>query len=292
MLKRTDSVLGGSRVAWEQSAEAYVNGCIYEALRQEGTWAVDTVTADLKELQAREKTLAEQLARLLRPVTFQPNIKVEKDTYSEPMTITMPGPVPAGCSIRYTMDGAEPNAKSTRYDGPFQITGTLRPRAAIFDDAAGEAISGYVFGPKFAYRGFEKTLSTGKPVEASGGQNPKEAPEMAADGWVDLSQYWGTIPAPQWWKVDLQNEYRIDRVHVYPYWDGVRYYQYTIEVSTDGKSWKQVVDASKNATPGTDKGYLHKFDAVPARYVKVNVLKNSDNPAVHLVEVRVYEAGK
>jgi len=26
--------------------------------------------------------------------------------------------------------------------------------------------------------------------------------------------------------------------------------------------------------------------------VKVNMLKNSDNPAVHLVEVRAYEAGK
>ena len=44
------------------------------------------------------------------------------------------------------------------------------------------------------------------------------------------------------------------------------------------------------------------FDATPglvffikdrsARYVRVNMLKNSDNDAVHLVEVRVYEAGK
>ncbi|MCY2929631.1 MAG: family 20 glycosylhydrolase [Planctomycetota bacterium] len=179
MLKRTDSVLGGSRVAWEQSAEAYVNGCIYEAMRQEGTWAVDTVTADLKELAAREKALAEHLAKLLRPVTFKVEGKVEKDSYTDPLTVTMPGPVPVGCSIHYTMDGAEPAAQSPRYAGPFKVTGTLRPRAAIFDDASGLAISGYVFGPKFAYRGFEQSLSTGKPVEASGGKNPKEAPEMA-----------------------------------------------------------------------------------------------------------------
>ena len=160
----------------------------------------------------------------------------------------MPGPVPAGCGIHYTMDGAEPTVKSPRYEGPFKITGTLRPRAAIFDEATGEAISGYIFGPKFAYRGFEQSLSTGKPVESSGGKNPKEAPELAADGWVDGTQFWGTIPAPQWWKVDLQKEYSVDRIHVFPYWDGVRYYQYTVEVSTDGKTWKQVVDASKNAT--------------------------------------------
>ncbi|MCY2924290.1 MAG: discoidin domain-containing protein, partial [Planctomycetota bacterium] len=135
------------------------------------------------------------------------------------------------------------------------------------------------------YRGFEQSLSTGKPVEASGGKNPKEAPEMAADGWVDLAQFWGTIPAPQWWQVDLQKDYQIDRIHVFPYWDGVRYYQYTVEVSSDAKSWTQVVDASKNATPGTEKGYLHKFPAVPARYVKVNMLKNSDNPAVQGVSM-------
>ena len=39
-------------------------------------------------------------------------------------------------------------------------------------------------------------------------------------------------------------------------------------------------------------GYTHKFAATKARYVKVNMLKNSDNPAVHLVEVRAFEAGK
>ncbi|MEI7837866.1 MAG: hypothetical protein WCK05_15805, partial [Planctomycetota bacterium] len=54
----------------------------------------------------------------------------------------------------------------------------------------------------------------------------------------------------------------------------------------------QVVDASKNTTMDTEKGYRNKYDAVPARYVKVNVLKNSDNRVVHLMEVRVYEAGK
>ncbi len=53
-----------------------------------------------------------------------------------------------------------------------------------------------------------------------------------------------------------------------------------------------MVDASKNTTMDTEKGYRNKYDAVPARYVKVNVLKNSDNRVVHLMEVRVYEAGK
>jgi hypothetical protein len=140
--------------------------------------------------------------------------------------------------------------------------------------------------------GFAKSLSTGKPVETSGGKNGAEKAEYAADGWVDINKFWGTKPAPQWWKVDLEKEQSIDRVQVVPYFDGHRYYQYNVEVSTDGQAWKQVADASKNAEVGTEKGYTHKFEPVKARHVRVNMLKNSDNPAVHLVEVRVFEAGK
>jgi hypothetical protein len=92
--------------------------------------------------------------------------------------------------------------------------------------------------------------------------------------------------------VDLQKEIKLDRVQVIPYFDGKRYYQYSVEVSSDEKNWTKVVDASTNTTAGTESGYLHKFTPVSCRYVKVNMLKNSDNQAVHLVEVRVYEEGK
>lgn len=61
-------------------------------------------------------------------------------------------------------------------------------------------------------------------------------------------------------------------------------------LTTDGREMRQVVDGTKNEGAETDKGRLHKFMPVPGRYVKVNMLKNSANPAVHLVEVRVYEA--
>ncbi len=300
-LKRTDSVLGGCRVAWENDAETYANVIIYMKslvnstwtdCRPEGTWAVDPAPKSEEDLQARAKACDVQLARLLQPVTFKGEGDVADGRYTGPLTVTFPGKVPAGCTIHYTMDGTTPTLKSPAYDGPFKVTGTLRPRAVIFDNKSGDPISGYILGPKLAYRGFEQSLSTGKPVEASGSKNPQETAEMAADGWVDISQFWGSIPAPQWWKVDLQKEYQIDRVQVVPYWDNKRYYQYTVEVSTDGKDWRRVVDASKNAEVGTEKGYLHKFEPTKARYVKVNMLKNSDNPAVHLVEVRAYEAGK
>jgi hypothetical protein len=72
----------------------------------------------------------------------------------------------------------------------------------------------------------------------------------------------------------------------------MRFYQYTVSVGTDTNALTQVVDATKNTEVGTEKGYTHKFAPVKARYIRVDILKNSDNPAAHLVEVRAWEAGK
>jgi hexosaminidase len=300
MLKRTDSVLGGCRVAWEQSAESYVNGCVYEsAFRQEGTWAVDsTATADLAEMKAREKVCIERMRRIAAPVQFKAEGVITNAPsgfqgfeYKDALKVTLLADVPAGCTIHYTTDGAEPGVKTPQYTAPLNLTGGLRFRAAMFDKA-GELVGGYTFAPKYYWKGFEQNLTTGKPVESSGGKNPKEMPENAADGWVNIDAFWGTTPAPQWWQVDLQGEYNLDRVRIFPYWDGNRYYQYTISVGTDTNHLVQVVDATKNTTPETDQGRMHEFAPTKGRYIRVNVLKNSDNRAVHLVEVRAYEAGK
>jgi hexosaminidase len=296
MLKRGDSVLGGLRVAWEQSAESYVNGCVYEsAFRQEGTWAVDsTETADINELKAREKVCIERMRKIAAPVQVKAEGVITNAPsgfqgfeYQDTLTVTLVADVPAGCTIHYTTDGAEPTVKSPRYTEPLKLTGGLRFRTAMFDKD-GELVGGYTFAPKYYWKGFEQNLTTGKPTTNSTGENAS----AVVDGWVDLGKYWGTIPAPQWWQVDLEKEYTLGSIRIFPYWDGGRYYQYTIEVSTDGKSWAQVVDASKNATPETDQGRMHQFAATKGRYIRVNMLKNSDNPAVHLVELRAYEAAK
>jgi hypothetical protein len=167
------------------------------------------------------------------------------------------------------------------------LTGDLRLRGAMFDKD-GELVGGYTFADKYHWKGFEQNLTTGKPTSDSHGEHS----DWAADGWVDLGKYWGTIPAPQWWQVDLKDEYNLDRIRIFPYWDGIRYYQYTISVGTDTNKLTQVVDATTNNTPETTQGRMHQFAPTKARYIRVNMLKNSDNPAVHLVEVRAYEAAK
>ena len=134
-------------------------------------------------------------------------------------------------------------------------------------------------------------IAVGKPVTVSGGTEQGHEPKYAVDGSAANRDFgWYASPAPQWLQIDLEQAADIGAVTVYPYWDGKRYYQYTVEVSMDGKEWKPVVDMSKNTKPATARGHAHTFAATKARYVRVNMLNNSANVGVHLIEVRVFAA--
>jgi len=134
-------------------------------------------------------------------------------------------------------------------------------------------------------------IAVGKPVTVSGGTEPGHGPEFAVDGHIS-GGYWSASPYPQWLQIDLEKVENIDRIQVFTYHDGERYYRYTIEVSTDGKTWTQVVDQSQNTTPATARGAMHVFKPTDARYVKVNMLFNSANIGVHLTEVKVFRSTK
>jgi len=216
-------------------------------------------------------------------------------SFDDSVAITLKSEVKGG-TIRYTLDpapagaGAEctgvPTANSSAYAKPIVLDKTTVINARYF------GADGKPRGDLWSTRYEKKNLTTGKPVTISSKRNENEKPEYAVDGIADTGKYWGTIPAPQWLQVDLEKEVMLDRVHIWPYWDGERHYGYNIEVSTDGKTWVKVVDASGNTETETEKGREHKFKATKARYVKVNMLSNSSNPAVHLVEIQVFEAGK
>ncbi|NOY80729.1 MAG: DUF1080 domain-containing protein [Kiritimatiellaeota bacterium] len=135
-------------------------------------------------------------------------------------------------------------------------------------------------------------LALGKPVKTSVPQQGDKAPERAVDGKLGKLDAWFGARWPCWYQVDLGTPTRIDTIRVIFYWDGRRYYTYTVDVSKDGKTWTKVVDNSKNKTPSTARGTIHRFKPVEARYVRLNVLRNSVNEAVHVVEFEVYGAGK
>jgi len=135
-------------------------------------------------------------------------------------------------------------------------------------------------------------LAQGKPVATSVPQQGNQAPALAVDGNAgDLASSWWGAAWPAWFQVDLEKPVRIDTVQVFFYWDGQRYYAYTVEVSSDGQTWRPVVDQSRNTQPATPRGTVHRFDPTLARYVRLNILRNSANEAVHLVELKVFAAG-
>ena len=134
-------------------------------------------------------------------------------------------------------------------------------------------------------------IAVGKPVRIPGIEGSYPA-QLAVDGnaYSLTSSWWVGPHTPQWLQVDLEKVKSIDRVHVYPYWGGNRYYQYKVEVSVDGKTWNVIADMSKNTKLETPKGRDHRFDPIDARYVKITMLYNSSNPSIYLVEMRVFEA--
>jgi hypothetical protein len=137
----------------------------------------------------------------------------------------------------------------------------------------------------------QRGIAVGKPVTSSGNTEGTQWPGLAVDGDArDLASAWWAGPAPQWLEVDLSELRTIAAIHVFPHWDGERYYQYTVEVSTDGNHWKEVIDRSGNRQPATESGDRFPLPQTRARFVRINMLKNSANSQVHLVELRVLEA--
>jgi len=132
-------------------------------------------------------------------------------------------------------------------------------------------------------------IAVGKGVTASASLDAHR-PALAVDGVADnLQSSWQSDPYPAWLKIDLEKPAKLNRIHIFPYWGAKRFYRYIVEVSQDDKTWRRVADMSRNKTPATSKGDDHRFEAVTARYIRVNMLHHNLNRGVHLVEVRVFD---
>lgn len=130
----------------------------------------------------------------------------------------------------------------------------------------------------------KNNIALGKRISASSFE-PGSYPQNAVDG--DDTTYWGASPYPQWLMVDLGRPERISRILLRTYWDGSRFYNYEIEVSKDARNWLKVGE-KKDERIATSKGEIYEFPPVEARYVRVNMLYNSANIGVHIVELKIY----
>jgi hypothetical protein len=80
----------------------------------------------------------------------------------------------------------------------------------------------------------------------------------------------------------------VSRIQVHNFWDGYRFYQYTVDGSLDGEQWNRLVDFSRNEVPATIDGYSHRIDPAEVQYLGINLLYNSANPGLHLVEFSAF----
>ncbi len=293
-LADTAKLLGTQLCSWENS-EAIEIQSLRERLAvvAERAWnpAAGGTFAEFKARLARADGILE---KLVHPVSIiaQGKFAGDENTFIEPIAVTLKANQP-GLTIKYTLDNSLPCERWQAYSAPLSIEQKVHLRAGLFD--AQGAQQGYLSGAWYRSRIPAKpNLATHKPVTVGPAPDRKDAwsARVAVDGRSDdAGGHWASEgAAPQWLQVDLEKVYAIDRINVITYWDGARYYQLTAEVSVDGKQWMQVLDFSANKTPATSRGYSGKFAKTEARYVRINMLKNSANAFVHIVELVVDEA--
>ncbi len=207
-----------------------------------------------------------------------------KEIFSSNVDVALINHVP-GAEIRYTVNGKHPNKDSELYTKPVSILTTSVLKAACFVD--GRQV-GDMYECEYVKSNVENNITTNKPSTATVRNNTNAIEKnLGLDGVVDLDRHWGNH-GPAAMTVDLGSIQPLTASRLYTYWDGGRYYTYTIEVSEDGKNWKQVVDRSANTEKATSEGYTDVFKETKGRFVRVNMIKNSANPAVHIVEFRLY----
>ena len=130
-------------------------------------------------------------------------------------------------------------------------------------------------------------IALNKPTSCSSYEGGHSS-SHAVDGINSLSSWWGANPYPQWWQVDLQDLYDINKIVVTNYYDGTRYYQYDIQASADGTNWSPLVDFNNNTTPAAKQGNTFIINNSTARFLRVNMNYNSANIGVHIIEFEAY----
>jgi len=121
----------------------------------------------------------------------------------------------------------------------------------------------------------------------SSSNEPGHIAANAVDNNFALTNYWAASPHGQWWMVDLAGNYDLNKIKVFNYYDGTRYYRYDVEASLDNVTWTKIADHSTNTNVATAAGDSFAVSTT-ARYLRVNMLFNSANPGVHIIEFEAY----
>ncbi len=127
-------------------------------------------------------------------------------------------------------------------------------------------------------------LAAGRPVKASSVEKEETTPENAVDG--DDSTRWSSkFSDPQWIAIDLGKPMTID--HVVLNWEDAYATAYSIQISDDGQTWKDVY----TNTDGQGGVEPIKFAPVAARWVRMFGTKRALQFGYSLFSFEVYAPG-
>ena len=188
--------------------------------------------------------------------------------------------------LHYTLNGSTPTLESKLYTGSLTINTSLDIKVNCFYKGK---VYGKMYRNKFIKKDYENNSTTRKKITAVDNENGIGINiEKAVDGFVDINGYWDNNNTAKKIVIDLEEETDISKIILFTYWDSNRFYKYTVDASVDGKKWKTVVDRSSNTKIATEKGYTDSFSKTKAKYIRVNMIKNSANKSMHIVEIRTY----
>lgn len=125
-----------------------------------------------------------------------------------------------------------------------------------------------------------RNLASGSRVTASSVERSSWAADYAVD--EDVTTRWSSqFSDPQWLTVDLGKSWEISEVLLH--WENAHATAYRVDVSTDGKKWKQVF----TTTEGQGGDVTVQVPKVPARMIRMYGTKRSTSYGYSLLDVEV-----
>lgn len=132
----------------------------------------------------------------------------------------------------------------------------------------------------------EINVALGKPVTTDAPTEGNNVPANLVDGTLEKAWHAGRSPAQA--VIDLGATGTFGAMHITFYHADGRTYTFKLELSTDGKAWKEVAGNLNDAKPATAEGLRLNFEPTAARYARLTVVKNSANFAVHVQELKLF----
>jgi hypothetical protein len=182
---------------------------------------------------------------------------------------------------RTTPPGTTPDLE---YTGPITINKTTQFWVGIV------GTEGYQLQTTVGDDGFKQNLLTNDRVKiTTDAKSQMGDPNFVCDGYADSpDKHWNGIGEASL-TIETAVPRKINELQVFCWWGDGRAYRYTIEGSEDGKTWKPLVDWSKNAQPSGPEGYTHKFELQSVRFLRIHTLGNTVNDHGHLTEISAYD---